>query len=147
MHDTVTQRRICQQDEFIRRYFLDVYGADQVPCQVPYPRCAIANTDPIDRPGQHWVALFWSSPNRGECFDSYAMMPTMYDPRWRCFDTFQQNPRVLQQWSTDVCGDYVLYYLYHRCRGTPLQEIVQYFSPDDGLYNDTAVVQRMHDLF
>ena len=75
------------------------------------------------------------------------MMPATYDPRWGCFDTFQQNPHVLQQWSTDVCGDYVLYYLYRRCRGTSLQEIVQYFSPDDGLYNDTAVVERMHDLF
>ena len=30
MHDTWTLRTICQQDAFIRRYFLDVYGADQV---------------------------------------------------------------------------------------------------------------------
>ena len=45
-----------------------------------------------------------------------------------------------------MCGDYVLYYLYHRCRGTPLQKIVHYFSPTDALYNDTAVVQRMHEI-
>ena len=147
MHDTWTLRNICQQDAYIRRYFLDVYGADQVPCQAPYPRCAIANTDPIDLPGQHWVGLFWTGPQQGEFFDSYAMTPVTYYPQWHCFDTFQQNPQVLQQWSTDVCGDYVLYYLYHRCRGTPLQKIVHYFSPTDGLYNDTAVVQRMHELF
>ena len=97
--------------------------------------------------GQHWVGLFWTGPNQGEFFDSYAMKSDTYYPHWNCFDTFQQNPQVLQQWSTDVCGDYVLYYLYHRCRGTPLQKIVHYFSPTDVLYNDTAVVQRMHELF
>jgi len=108
MHDTWTLHNICQQDEFIRRYFLDVYGADQVPCQAPYPRGAIANTDPIDLPGQHWVGLFWVGPHQGEFFDSYAMKPDTYYPNWNCFDTFQQDPQVLQQWSTDVCGDYVL---------------------------------------
>lgn len=29
----------------------------------------------------------------------------------------------------------------------PLAKIVHYFSPSNLLYNDTAVVQRMHDLF
>lgn len=147
MHDTHTLRTICQRDEVIRRYFLDVYAADQAPCQAPYPRCAIVNTDPIELPGQHWVAVFWTGPDQGEFFDSYAMPPSRYDPRWRCWSHFEQNPRVLQQWTTDVCGDYVLYYLYHRCRGTPLQRIVHYFSPTDDVYNDMAVVQRMHHLF
>ncbi|KAL9984959.1 hypothetical protein ACROYT_G007306 [Oculina patagonica] len=125
----------------------DVYGADEVPCQAPYPQCAIANTDPIDLPGQHWVGLFWWAPGRSEFFDSYAITPNTYDARWRCFDDFEQTPRPIQQWTTDVCGDHTLYYLYHRCRGTPLRTIVQYFSPTNLLYNDTAVVQRMHDLF
>lgn len=147
MHDTASLRRACQDDPFIRRYLLDVYGADQVPCQAPYPRCAIANTDPIDLPGQHWVGLFWSAPGQGDFFDSYAIPPQRFRSRWQCFEGFEQAPHPIQQWTSDVCGDHVLYYLYHRCRGTPLAKIVHYFSPSNLLYNDTAVVQRMHDLF
>ena len=148
MHDTPSLRRICRRDPVISRYFLDVYGADQVACRPPGPSCAIVNTDPIDLPGQHWVAVFWLDGEAGgEFFDSYAVAPHLYQSAWQCFDGFQQSPRALQQWNTDVCGDYALYYLYHRCRGTPLERIVQYFSPDNLLYNDTAVVRRMHELF
>ncbi len=147
MHDTESLRRAYQCDPVIREFFRDVYGADEVPCQAPYPQCAIANTDPIDLPGQHWVRLFWWALGRGEFFDSYAITPDTYDARWRCFDDFEQTPRPIQQWTTDVCGDHTLYYPYHRCRGTPLRTIVQYFSSTNLLYNDTAVVQRMHDLF
>ena len=147
MHDTDSLRRACQRDPIIRQYFADVYGADEVPCRGSYPRCAIANTDPIDLPGQHWVGLFWTAPGQGEFFDSYAITPETYDARWQCFQNFEQAPYPIQQWTTDVCGDHTLYYLYHRCRGTPLSTIVQYFSPTHFLYNDTAVVRRMHDLF
>lgn len=143
MHDTQMVQTICQRDDVIRRYFLDVYGVNQVLCQAPYPRCAIADTNPINLLGQHGITVFWTGPDRGEFFDSYGMTPQRYDLRWRCWNHFEQNPRVLQQWTTDVCGDYVLYYLYHHCHGTPLQCIIQYFSPTDGLYNDTAVVQLL----
>lgn len=147
MHDTESLRRSCQRDPVISQYFLDVYGTDEVPCRALYPRCAIVNTDPIALPGQHWVGLFWPAPGQGEFFDSYAIRPQTYDARWQCFAGFEQAARPIQQWTTDVCGDYTLYYLYHRCRGTPLSTIVRYFSPTDLLYNDTAVVRRMHDLF
>ena len=124
-----------------------MYGADQVPCQAPYHRCAIANTDPIDLLGQHWVGLFWSPPSQGNFFDSYAIRPQRFKARCQCFKGFEQAPHPIQQWTSHVCGDYVLYYLCHRCRGTPLCTIMQYFSPNNLRYNDTAVIQRMHDLF
>lgn len=92
MHDTASLRRACQRDPFLRRYFLDVYGADQVPCQAPYPRCAIANTDPIDLPVQHWVGLFWKAPDQGEFFDSYAIRPQRFQARWQFFEGFEQAP-------------------------------------------------------
>ena len=71
--DTDSLRRACQRDPIIQQYFADVYGADEVPCQGMYPRCAIANTDPIDLPGQQWVGFFWIAPGQGEFFDSDAI--------------------------------------------------------------------------
>lgn len=72
--------------------------------------------------------------------------PAILEPL-ACFEGFEHAPHPIQQWTSDVCGDHVLYYLYHGCRSTPLAKIVHYFSPSNLLYNDTAVVQRMHDLF
>lgn len=148
MHDTLTLRAVCQQDPFIKRRFGGVYGADQVKCQPEqYPRCAILNTDPIRRPGQHWVAVYWTSADQGEFFDSYRERPSSYVPTWRCFDHFTQIPHALQAWNSDVCGDYCLYYLYKRCRDVPLARIVKPFHLRDSVYNDQAVLQRMHELF
>lgn len=149
MHDTLSLRRACQSDVKIAPLFWDVFGADEIPCGAPsYPKCAIANTDPIRRPGQHWVAVYWDAPEQGEFFDSYAMTPsTYYQGGWQCFDPMEKNPYPIQQWSSDVCGDYCLYYLYHRCRGKSLREIVKPFSPTDLQYNDMAVVERVLDEF
>lgn len=148
MHDTVSLRQVCLQDPFIRPKFLDVYGADQVP-RIPdtYPCCCIANTDPIHRPGRHWVAVYWIGPDKGEFFNSYAERPSWLNERWRCFDGFRQIPHELQAYETDVCGDYCLYFLYRRCRDVPMSSIVKPFSKSDLAYNDQAVLERMHDLF
>lgn len=150
MHDTLTLRAVCQKDPMMAAQFLDVYGADQVPCQPTtnqYPRCAILNTDPIRHPSQHWVAVYWTSPTSGEFFDSCAEQPSSLVQRWRCFDHFTQIPHALQAWNSDICGDYCLYYLYKRCRGVPLAKIVSNFHWSDLQYNDQAVLERMHDLF
>ena len=75
MHDTDSLWRACHVDPVFPQYFLDVYGADQLPCQAPYLQCTIANTDPIDLPGQHWVGLFWNVPEQGDSFDSCPCGP------------------------------------------------------------------------
>lgn len=149
MHDTHTLRQVCLQDPYIARYFLDVYGADQVECRpiTQYPCCAIVNTDPIRHPGQHWVSVYWYDKDTGEFFDSYAEQPSTLYPGWQCWDSFSQVLHPLQAWTSDVCGDYCLYFLYKRCRGVPLRDIVSYFDWKDVMYNDQAVLQRMHDLF
>ena len=77
-----------------------------------------------------------------EFFDSYARAPSFYNAAWRCFDPFRRIPQELQGANTDVCGDCCLYYLFHRCRGKTMTQIVRPFSHTDRVYNDTAVVER-----
>ena len=115
------------------------------------PLCCIVNTDPIDKPGQHWIALYYAGlgKSQGEFFDSYALRPEAYkhDTWKKCFREFDGFTRPLQQWNSDVCGDYTIYFLYRRVRGESLREIVKYFSKNDLQYNDAAVVERVHGLF
>lgn len=148
MHDTLQLRQACRTDEGISPYFWDVFGADEGACQpTEFPKCAIWNTDPLRLPGQHWIAVFWTSQDHGEVFDSYARAPSFYNAAWRCFDPFRRIPQELQGANTDVCGDYCLYYLFHRCRGKTMTQIVRPFSHTDRVYNDTAVVERVREEF
>lgn len=153
MHDTETLRKAARSDPRIARHFWDVYGADQVPKKEmkALGGCCIVNTDPIDEPGQHWVALFYPPPNGGGCefFDSYAEKPSDYRPRlWRSWNSCPtQMPYPVQQMMSDVCGDYCLYYLHRRCKSSSLRDIAHAFSPSNLLNNDFRVQERVHQLY
>ena len=62
--------------------FLGVFAFDLIPLASlmssdSFPRCCIINTDPIGKPGQHWVAFY--RENSGlEFFDSYGNSPETY---------------------------------------------------------------------
>ena len=60
--------------------YLGSYAADQVRNTSSfYPCCLIANTDPSELPGMHWVAIFYPNPNELEFFDSGGNSPTAFN--------------------------------------------------------------------
>ena len=44
-----------------------------------FPCGFVANTDPSDEPGAHWVAFYFQSERKGEFFDSYGKPPDYDD--------------------------------------------------------------------
>ena len=85
---------------------------------VPFSVACIANTDPSNLPGQHWVAFYIDrsrSPPIFEFFDSYGLTPSDYN-----FPTISpnahliHNPIALQSLTSTVCGQYCILYLYLR---------------------------------
>jgi len=57
-------------------YKVGVYPKDKIPSTLPKRSCIVINTDPSDRPGEHWLALFVL--DHLEFFDSYAFPPSFY---------------------------------------------------------------------
>jgi hypothetical protein len=53
--------------------FQGVFSRDTLPSK---PRLLICNTDPSDKPGQHWIAIYVDKNLRGEFFDSFGRHPT-----------------------------------------------------------------------
>jgi hypothetical protein len=95
--------------------FLGVYAADLIPTRLrDYPCCLIANTDPHDRRGQHWVAMYASSPTRVEFFDSYGMPPEVYASLRIRFAIHSYNTQPLQSVFSNACGHYCVYFLCAR---------------------------------
>ena len=108
------------------------------------------NTDPASKPGSHWVALYVDSYRRGEYFDSYGMPPKI--PALLAFlkrncDTWQYNERRVQGLFSSVCGQFCVYFLLNRAGGTPMEEILARFSPEDFEENDFLVTEWVNDNF
>ena len=101
----------------------------------------MANTDPSNKPGTHWVAFYFPSEEKGEFFDSYGHPPEYYSFK-NFLDTHSHewsfNNRKLQSAWSEVCGQYCIFYLSHRVRGHSLKKIVQLFGKDTVL-NDSKV--------
>ena len=102
--------------------FLGVFPSDHIPNHLDsFPCCFVANTDPHNEPGTHWVAFFYPSLDSLEFFDSYGMPPSFYGFRSPC--NVEYNQYQFQSFSTKVCGEYCIYFLYHRARNHSLSYI------------------------
>lgn len=150
--DNFQIKNILSRDKFTRKYFLDVYASDQLPEWIEhYPACFICNVDSSAKPGSHWLAFYLPSKNHVEFFDSYGNHPHFFQGPISDFVSryprIEYNPLMLQSNVTTVCGQYCIYYLYSRCRGKSLQNILSHFVTknlcnDQRVYN--FVAKRFH---
>lgn len=136
-------------DEDISPLFLGVFPADQIPKFFPGKDwCLVANTDPADKGGQHWIAL-GSRWNKNFYFDSYGKKPDVYQSYWSRFVKWTGSEKNLQQTTSDVCGDWCLYWCTSFARVSSekkLEEFIDKFS-DNNEANDKHVVHVMHTRF
>lgn len=130
---------------------MDVYAADQIPAALPEDSfCFVANTDPIDKPGQHWVAFVKREGREPIFIDSYGNAPTTYNPRlWRRFSGWKKSQYDLQQNTSTVCGDWCLYFLrvLNRNGKLTLDDVVKQFDVNDDEGNDSVIFQAVHELY
>lgn len=155
MHDTLQLEKAAKADPIISTIFQGVFAADQVPWTTlqRLPQWSIIiNTDPIDKPGQHWVAAL-KRHNKCFFFDSYGKRPTTYQPRlWRMLNQCKANDKDYQQTYSTVCGDYCLLFLrlfttkdFDTNDFSYLEKIG--FDEDDDEGNDKLVHKTVHQWF
>ena len=131
--DTNQIREILKSDKLTKSSFLGVYARDMLPktSSPRYPFCCVANTEPSESPGEHWVAMYFDAEGRGEFFCSYGSTPRQGE-----FDRFLRrnssnwiyNDSCLQSTDSLVCGHYCIFYLHYKCLGYSMFSIVQMFS-------------------
>ena len=69
-------------DRFLRprlRHFDGVFSIDNLPDD---PRLLVCNTDPSDKPGRHWIAIYVDDDGRVDFFDSFGRRPIHYLERY-----------------------------------------------------------------
>jgi len=123
-----------EQDPKSHGKFCGVYAADTLPKVIEnYPCGLIVNTDPHTEKGSHWLAMYFTSEENAEFFDSYGHPPDFYQENFKTFlDSHSRkwtyNHRCLQSLSSSMCGQFCVYFLINRIRGKLLLEIVKSFS-------------------
>ena len=134
--------RVLKGDNMTRRDVVGVFPADRLPPVNKYPSTFIVNRDDSEKPGTHWLAMYFTRDGRAEFFDSYGLSPETYGEQFYAFlrkksSQFTRNTVRLQSATTTVCGHHCLliFYLLHRCRGISMEAIVSVFT-DDYLVND-----------
>ena len=130
-----------------RPYTGSVKPSDRLPSTVHInEKCFVFNTDPVSKPGRHWVAIYLSETP--EFFDSAGHTPSHYNHRFEKFlmkqgPTYKLNLISLQSNSSELCGQYCLYYLTKRCLGLSMEYILREFGADKK--SNDKIVQKYYD--
>ena len=117
--------------------FCGVYSCDKL--QKTASGLIVCNTDPYDRPGEHWIAMYVDG-ECGEYFDSFGHPPTKVfkDFLNRHCTKWIFNDIQLQSICSRFCGHYCVYYCILRSRNFDLRKITNSLTSDTG-FNDVLV--------
>ena len=123
--------------------FTGVFPRDRIPTITQFPCCFILNSDSSNQPGSHWLAIYLPNDCCLEFFDSYALPPSFYG---FSFTSTISNNKLLQSNSSNVCGQYCIFYLIQRSRGYSMRDIQNMFCLDSN-WNDMRVANFVQKYF
>lgn len=111
--------------------FLGVFPCDAIPPLKP-GQALIANTDPHDKPGQHWVALYCSPEGGLEYFDSFGLPPMVDEIRKYINKSkhshFSCSSVQLQHEASETCGNHCIAFVKHRLMKQPFTSLLAHFT-------------------
>ena len=118
-----------------------------------YPFGIIINTSRAsdEDGGTHWVAVWIKNEKDAEFFDSFGKTAIFYGVEIHamimrlapnCEGRYKENYIQLQHPTSDLCGLFCLYYLYHTSRGYVLRRIVFNFTYPKNLKSNDALLRR-----
>lgn len=134
-----------------RRFFLGVFASDRLPkSKLKKPCIVIANTDPSDKKGMHWVSFYFPVQGEAEFLDSFGLAP--YIPDFISFiernsTRYMVCKQQIQGNFSTVCGHYSSVYLYFRCIGKTMKQFLSLFSKDNFEYNDDKIIHLYQKYF
>jgi hypothetical protein len=127
---------------YTQNYFDGVYSLDTLKDIKEIPRLIICNTDPSEKPGEHWI-LFYFQNKCVEFYDSLGNELESYGSEFVHFiknfvNNYKESNRRTQPLDTSVCGEYCLYYALNRCKGYDMNIIL------NSMNNESVVTDFVH---
>ena len=109
--NTFQLAQVLTKDPVTEENFAGVYACNQLSSIEikEYPKPFVVNTDSMELPGTHWIAIYLSKQMKGEFFDSYGKHPIHYNNYFSDFMNrngvqWEYNNIQLQSAFSSVCG-------------------------------------------
>lgn len=128
MLNTNQLREALSKHQITGHYFEDVYAVDTLPT-LKRGKAYIMNTDPIHKPGEHWVALFRREDGRVIYMDSIGLNPPKMLTRYKITKTFNNRVQGVQP----ICGLYCMLFILSICRPNVLDILDKDCISNDGI--------------
>jgi hypothetical protein len=108
-----------------KKRFHGVFPSDKIPMLMgPFPFGLVINTDKEGQPGKHWQALWATSTNQVEFFDSFGDAPRGPIEEFLSDKKVIKNKTKVQANYEISCGPFVIYYLIQKSSGLQMIDIV-----------------------
>ena len=105
--------------------FIGVFPCDKLPNIIHAPCSFICNTDPSNKPGTHWIAMFFDTETSMDYFDSNGITPSGPFAKYlKPVEKIRFSIVRLQDPGSIVCGEYAVHFLKSRSLGQTLDEFV-----------------------
>ena len=116
-------------------YFDGIFSADTLNSITERPELIICNTDPSDKPGEHWVLFFFKGKSV-DFYDSLGRDINYYGSLFLDFiknfaHDYKQCIRRTQPIHSSLCGHYCLYYALSKCNGDSMEKIINSMVSSD----------------
>src|ERR1700712_3875248 len=142
-----TTEQLFNKLKFLKN-FLGVFPRDNLPAIKFLPVSLIMNTDPHNKPGQHWVAIHINSDSCGIYFDSYGLPPLnqeFIDYLNDNCNSWTYNKTMIQGYNSLTCGQYCALFVLLQALGYDLFDIIHLFCTDFKT-NDEIVQEFFRNL-
>lgn len=118
-----------------RKYYVGCYPADMIPEFKKFPASVVINLDNSDKEGSHWVSIFARSKDHAYYFDSYGLLPENSNilAYLKKFKKITWQKAVIQSIVSNVCGYYVIFFIYMCSLGKSYDEINNILSRKAGV--------------
>ena len=140
--DTNQLINYLKSDHYSKHHFCGVLSIDKLPIRkVKRPCSFIINTHESSLPGEHWFAILIPRKGKIEYFYSYGLKPfkkEVYDFIKANNLKFIYNTKQIQDYGSENCGKYCIFYIYMRSRGFSLKDILNFFVSNKNL-NDLFI--------
>lgn len=142
--DAAELRALLANNPITREYFGGVVSQDQLQqLKVDEDKTCfyVVNTDYTGQPGEHWTVIFLQKDSIPEFFDSLANPPKTYGKNFTNF-LIQHGPNFLisrkriQAKESSACGQFCVYFIFHRCLKYTMEHILNMFSWTKYIRND-----------
>ena len=134
--------------KLLRKYkcFKGVFPSDKLPFSEKLPLNIIVNTDPSDRPGQHWIAISINNVGRGYYFDSFGFPPLVENIykfiNLKSTKGWSYNKKQIQDIKATTCGKYCILFIIFTCNNMNHKKFIDIFA-----FNTPENERKIGDIF